>query len=92
MKRALLFSSIALTVAWVSLRSLGWWRYAAVLSGTVPEGASSVNESVGRALAVLLVHFAFVLLAAPMALTAAVMHGLDRRRARQEPSRNELKK
>ena len=86
MKRALMAASIALSVAWLSLRALGWWRYAAVLSGTVPEGASSVSECAGRAIAVLLVHFAFVLLAAPMAVTAALLHGLDLVRARRAPS------
>lgn len=77
MKRAMLVVSALLTLAWVTLRALGFWRYAAVLSGTLPDGANSLAECTPRAVLLLVVHFAFVLFAAPLALSALVLHGLD---------------
>ncbi len=77
MKYVFAVISAALSLLWLSLRALGWWRYAAVLSGTVPDGAASVNEASSRAIALLVVHFAFVLFAAPAALTAVALHARD---------------
>lgn len=79
--------SLALCVAWGTLRALGWWRYAAALSGTLPEGASSASDSMSRAALVVIVHLAFVLFAPPLGATALLLHGRDvltRRRRRAD--------
>lgn len=77
MKRFFAVISLAITLAWLALRALGWSRYAAVLSGSIPEGAASVSDSTGRAALLLAVHFAFVLFAAPLALSALGLHAWD---------------
>ncbi len=77
MKRLFAVISLLITLAWLSLRALGWTRYAAVLSGSVPEGAVSVSDSTQRAVLLLAVHFAFVLFAAPLALSALGLHAWD---------------
>jgi hypothetical protein len=79
MKRVFAALSLAICVAWLTLRALGWWRYAAAISGTLPEGASSVHASMDRATIVVAVHMAFVLFAAPLAATALALHALERR-------------
>jgi hypothetical protein len=81
MKRFFAALSLALCVAWLTLRALGWWRYAAAISGTLPEGASSVHASMDRATIVVAVHLAFVVFAAPLAATALALHALERRDA-----------
>jgi hypothetical protein len=81
MKRLFAVISLLITLAWLSLRALGWSRYAAVLSGSIPEGSTVgstlVSDSTQRAVLLLAVHFAFVLFAAPLASSALGLHAWD---------------
>lgn len=86
MKRGLAVISLALCVAWLTLRALGWRRYVAVLSGTLPEGASSLHDSQSRAALVVIVHLAFVLFAAPLGASALLLHGRDVLSRRRPPA------
>ncbi|MBL8678586.1 MAG: hypothetical protein JNK05_05450 [Myxococcales bacterium] len=79
MKKLFALSSLALTVTWLVLRATGFVRYASVLSGTLPEGETSLATGTDRAVVLLVVHVAFVLLAAPLALSAACLHALEAR-------------
>lgn len=86
MKYGLAAISLTLCAAWVALRALGWWRYAAAISGTLPEGASAAHDALGRAALVVIVHLAFVLFAAPLGASALALHGRDVLTRRSRPA------
>lgn len=90
MKKLFASASVALTVAWLTMRALGFWRYASVLSGTLPEGATSLSGSTDRAILLLVVHFAFVLFAAPLAAAALCLHVLETRERRANAETKQL--
>jgi hypothetical protein len=74
-----------LTAAYLAMRVTDQARYVSVLSGTLPDGAASVEAATTRATAYVALHFAFVLVVPTLLIAAlldfVVQRALDRRRA-----------
>lgn len=83
MKRFYLGAAATLAVTYLALRLTGQVRYVSVLSGTLPEGAASVESAAVRAAVYVALHFAFVALVPALLLAAALDHHVDRRLARR---------
>lgn len=83
MKRAYLLAAVSLAVAYLALRLTGQVRYVSILSGTTPDGATSVESATVRAAVYVALHFAFVALVPALLLAAAFDHHIDRRLARR---------